>query len=148
MPDGVSIPVNVTTTSELFQPLAFGAGDLVAEATGFVKSILKVTVKDAELPARSVHVLLLVWFAPGAPDPPNVGLQPPKGTPEPPALSLPWKMIKTPVLFQPLLFGAGIKLALTVGAVLSMLMLFAVALLVLPERLYSFLLRTGWSRQL
>lgn len=59
MPETASAPVKVTTTSVLFQPLAFGVGDFVALAVGLVKSILKTTVVEPEFPARSVHVL--VW---------------------------------------------------------------------------------------
>jgi hypothetical protein len=64
-------------------------------------------------------------------DPPSKGLQPiSAGTPEPPG-SLPWKIIRTPELFQPLPFGLGINVAVTSGIVLSILT-FTVSVSVFP----------------
>jgi hypothetical protein len=49
--------VKVTVTSELFQPLAFGAGEIVAVTVGPVAGwIFKVTVAVREFPALSVAV--------------------------------------------------------------------------------------------
>ena len=61
--DGVrlqpSLQFQVTVTSDLFQPLAFGAGVFEANAiVGAVLSNLKLFEPDPTLPALSVHVRL------------------------------------------------------------------------------------------
>jgi len=67
MPERLSVPLNVTVTSVLFQPLASGTGDAVAVATGAVLSIFTTgDVTVAELPAASVTVTVPVKFEPWA----------------------------------------------------------------------------------
>jgi hypothetical protein len=53
MPDKASEQVNVTVTSVLFQPAAFGAGRGAAEMKGADWSMLSVTLVLAVLPALS-----------------------------------------------------------------------------------------------
>ena len=63
--DRLSVPVKLTVTFVLFQPLAFGAGKTDTLATGGVLSILMpVCVSWTVLPARSVHVAVADWLAP------------------------------------------------------------------------------------
>jgi len=58
--DKSSPQVNVTVTSELFQPLAFGAGDAVAAMEGRDLSTLTLVVVEAVLPALSAVVPVTV----------------------------------------------------------------------------------------
>ena len=61
MPERLSVPVKLTVTFVLFQPLAFGAGEAMAWAVGAVLSIFTGgDVKLPVLPAKSVAVTLPV----------------------------------------------------------------------------------------
>src|SRR5829696_8060301 len=62
-PERASPHVKWTVTSELFQPLALGAGLTEAEIVGSVRSILAETERVVELPATSETVLdTTVWL--------------------------------------------------------------------------------------
>ena len=57
--------VNVTVTLVLFQPAALGAGEGVAMIVGGATAwMFSVTLVVLELPALSVAVPLIFWFAP------------------------------------------------------------------------------------
>src|SRR5262245_51020313 len=65
IPESVSAPVKFTATSVLFHPLALGAGEAVALATGKVLSMFTGgDVAVAELPAPSVTMTSRLTFAP------------------------------------------------------------------------------------
>src|SRR5207247_1275554 len=67
--DRASVPVKVTVTSVLFQPLAFASGNWAAEAVGAVLSMLIPVLETGSLtlPALSVQVPGPdVWAAPSA----------------------------------------------------------------------------------
>jgi len=55
-PESESLHAKVTVTLELFQPLAFGAGDGVAVIVGGVLSMFTLTLVLDMLPALSVAV--------------------------------------------------------------------------------------------
>jgi hypothetical protein len=56
-PDSASVPLTVTVTGVLFQPLALGAGLAVAVATGAVVSMLMpIALAEPLLPARSTQL--------------------------------------------------------------------------------------------
>lgn len=60
--------MNVTVTGVLFQPLAFGAGEITEIIVGGVGAtvwILSVTVSVAEFPALSDAVPVNTWLRPG-----------------------------------------------------------------------------------
>ncbi len=85
---------------------------LVTATAGFVLST-SMSLAAAEalaLPAWSVHVPAADWFAPS----PNVIACVHAAMPDPPA-SVPLKLTTTSVLFQPLPFAAGARLAVAVG---------------------------------
>ena len=57
--------VKVTVTFELFQPLAFGAGDTDAVIVGATAGwMFSVTLAELGLPALSVAVPVMTWPAP------------------------------------------------------------------------------------
>src|SRR5712691_3988600 len=62
-PDGLSVAVNETVTSVLFPPPAFGDGDTIGRRTGGVLSRLMATCAVAILPALSIAVPVMIWFA-------------------------------------------------------------------------------------
>ena len=64
IPDKASEQVKVTVTGPLFQPLELGAGETTAVMVGDVRSMLRVTLAVAELPALSVAVPEIAWLAP------------------------------------------------------------------------------------
>src|SRR5207237_77138 len=64
--DKESLPEKVTTTSLLFPPAAFGAGEAAAVTTGLVLSMLTLTAIDALLPAMSSQVPFTDWIAPSS----------------------------------------------------------------------------------
>ena len=115
MPDVASLDENETVTSELFQPLEFGAGVREPAIVGAVLSSLTWIDAVAVLPTLSVTRVFLVTV-------PSVVTESLPGdtllTPEPPT-SLPVQVIDTFDLFQPAPFGAGAATPEAVGAVLS-----------------------------
>src|SRR5207249_4269745 len=65
MPDKASVPLNVTLTVPLFQPLLFESGVALAIAVGGVLSMLMpVCVSDTEFPAKSMQVPVADWPEP------------------------------------------------------------------------------------
>src|SRR5438093_2031545 len=121
----VSAQVKETVTSLLFQPLAFASGLRLPLITGAVLSILipPTVAGEAALPALSVHVPVLVNDCP-LPSalmvpPATVSVARPDCT-EPESAQV--KEAVTSVLFQLLAFASGLRLPLTTGAVLSILM--------------------------
>ena len=56
--------VQVTVGFVLFQPAAFGAGEIAPVIAGGVVATFRVTLTLAVLPATSVAVALITWFAP------------------------------------------------------------------------------------
>jgi len=117
-PESASLPLNVTVTSVLFQPLAFAPGLALALAVGAVLSMLmpEAVAGSLTLPALSVQVPEADWPAPSAARTAGaVQLAIPESA------SLPVNVTVTSVLFQPLAFAPGLALALAVGGVLSML---------------------------
>ena len=67
MPASGAVPgthVQVTVTFVLFQPAAFGAGEITPAIVGGAVPIFKVTVAVAAFPATSVAVPVTTWFAP------------------------------------------------------------------------------------
>jgi hypothetical protein len=115
-----------TVTLESFQPAAFGEGEALAMIMGAVSEILSVTCADAEFPAASVAVPLMIWLAPGVITTCGAG-----HVAIPERVSAQVKVTVTAELFQPAEFGAGEATAVIVGGVLSMLTV-TVALTLFP----------------
>jgi len=115
-PDNESTQLKLTVTSELFQPLAFGGGEVLAVILGGVLSRFTETVTVAEFPALSVHVPMSCWSAPSIRIKTG-GVR--EATPEPPSLSSHSKLTTTSELFQPLAFGVGVVLAVMIGGSVS-----------------------------
>src|SRR5437667_6673426 len=121
MPDRLSFPLKVTVTSVLFQPNALG-GSHAALAVGLVLSMLMLLTVDgsAALPATSTQlpVLVTVWLAPSVLTvaPATVLVATPDCT-APASAQL--KPTVTSTLFQPKAFGAGVRLPVITGFVLS-----------------------------
>ena len=63
-PERESLQMKLTITVELLQPLAFGVGKGFAVIAGGVLSMFNVTLVVAVLPALSVVVPEMTWFAP------------------------------------------------------------------------------------
>src|SRR5205809_529198 len=101
-PDKASEQANVTTTSVLFQPLAFGAGADVAVTVGAVLSIDTDVLADAEFPKLSVAVPETGWLTPSVDTTTDAGHE---ATPE--TASEQVNETVTSLLFQPFEFGAG-----------------------------------------
>lgn len=111
-PESASEQVKVTVTFELFQPLAFGAGDCSAVMIEGVLSRLIVTLVVAVFPAVSVAVPETTWFAPSVLTITGdgqvcIGLLP----------AVQVNVTVTFELFQPLAFGPGEATAVIVGGV-------------------------------
>ena len=115
-PESASEHAKVTVTLTLFQPLAFGKGDLELVATGGVLSkLIPEIVAEAEFPALSVQVEVLdcplpsivtIWGLTGAIATPDNG-------------SVQLKATVTSPLFHPLELGDGDLEPVTMGTVLS-----------------------------
>src|SRR5207244_1033390 len=122
MPDRLSFPLKVTVTSVLFQPNALGGTSRAALAVGLVLSMLMLLTVDgsAALPATSTQlpVLVTVWLAPSVLTvaPATVLVATPDCT-APASAQL--KPTVTSTLFQPKAFGAGLRLPVITGFVLS-----------------------------
>src|SRR5258706_13146401 len=131
MPESVVVTLNLIVTFMLFQPLAFAAGARLALTVGAVLSMLtRGEGIVATLPALSVTVTV-----PLTPWPSAVTVSVFTGVLEatPDRLSDVVKLKERSVLFQPLLFAAGLAAAkATVGGVLSSLTLIGAALVVRP----------------
>jgi hypothetical protein len=114
---GGSLQTKLTATSVLFQPAAFGLGETEAWMVGATLSSLTTTEPLPLLPSWSVAVAVFVtpavlpfWLS-------VAGLGP-LATPDPePSDAL--QVIVTLLLFQPAALGAGERLPVTVGPVLS-----------------------------
>ena len=96
MPDRASVPVKLTVTFVLFQPLAFGTGKALAEIVGGVLSMLRVKGVTLMLPALSVHVPPADWPAPSL-----LSVAALVHVSMPDSASVPVKLTVTSVLFQP-----------------------------------------------
>jgi hypothetical protein len=122
----VAVQVKVTDTSVLFQPAAFAAGEALSVIVGGVVAILTGTFTVVVLPATSVAVPVIVWFAPcvlsvcGAEHPANGAVPGAQAN-----------VTTTLELFHPAEFGAGETLNTMVGGVFPMLRM-TLAVLVLP----------------
>src|SRR5258708_3733541 len=114
IPDNTSRQLNVAVTAALFHPKALGGGTGVAVMLGAVLSRLMVTEVEAVLPARSVAVPWITWFAPSALTVTGAGQD---AIPE--VLSEHLKVTTTLVLFQPKLSTAGAAEAEITGGSLS-----------------------------
>jgi hypothetical protein len=126
-PDVASAAVNVMDTFVLFHPL--GAGPNVSVG-GVLSILIPLAVAGAlTLPALSVHDPDADWLAPS--EDKVTGLA---QLSIPDKLSVPLKLTVTSVLFQPLAFAAGARVAAPVGAVLSILILEMVKDAVFPAR--------------
>lgn len=101
-------------TSLLFQPFALGGGEAVALMTGGVVSMLSFTAVDAWLPALSVAVPVITWFAPCVVTWTGAGHV---AIPERESEQV--KLTATGVLFHPAAFAWGEATAAIVGGVLS-----------------------------
>src|SRR5437660_1225464 len=101
MPLSVSEQVNVTVVLELFQPAAFGGGLTVAETSGSVLSILRVTDVLALNPALFTAVPITTWYLPSVAT--GTG-EVQEATPRMGSEQL--KVTVTLELFQPAAFGA------------------------------------------
>src|SRR5262245_60041998 len=121
MPDRESLPLNVTVTSVLFQPLALGAGKAAADAVGTVLSIFTTgEVKVALLPAKSVTVTVPVTAAPSVES--TKGLAAGLVEPTPDSGSTGVNENETSLLFHPFPLAAGLAAPnVRVGAVASRL---------------------------
>jgi hypothetical protein len=127
-PDRLSVVVKENDTSVLCQPFPFAAGLALPNVTvGGVLSILNAgDVKVALLPALSVTVIVPLTELPSVVRSSGVAVGLVEATPERPSEVV--NGTETSVLFQPAAFAAGVAAPnVSVGAVLSMLMLLAVA---------------------
>src|SRR5437870_2994749 len=135
MPDRLSFPLKVTVTSVLFQPNALGGTSRAALAVGLVLSMLMLLTVDgsAPLPATSTQlpVFVTVWFAPSVLTvaPATVLVAMPDWT-APASTQL--KPTVTSTLFQPKVFGAGLRLPVITGLVLSIFTVTLPTALALP----------------
>src|SRR5438876_1112432 len=135
MPDRLSFPLKVTVTSVLFQPNALGGTSRAALAVGLVLSMLMLLTVDgsAALPATSTQlpVLVTVWLAPSVLTvaPATVLVAMPDCT-APASAQL--KPTVTSTLFQPKVFGAGLRLPSITGLVLSIFTVTLATALTLP----------------
>jgi hypothetical protein len=112
------VQVKLTVTLALFQPLVFAAGAADAAIEGSVSSTFNVVFAVAVLPALSVAVPEITWFAPLAET--NTG-EGHCATPDSESEQV--KFTVTLVLFHPEESGAGVPVAVIVGGVLSRLTL-------------------------
>src|SRR5439155_14126947 len=112
-----SVQVKLTVTSVLFQPFAFGCGDRVRVIPGAVLSKLMIAAVEATLPARSLAVPLIDWFAPSVT---TLTGEVTFATPE--RVSVAENVTVTSELFHPFAFAAGDCAAVSTGGVLSRLM--------------------------
>src|SRR5262249_33823653 len=101
-------------TSDLFQPAAFGAGLACAEIVGGVRSMAKVTLALAVLPALSTACPVTTWLAPSVLTATGAGQL---AIPE--VASVQVNVTVTLVLFQPPGFTSGFTAAVMVGGSLS-----------------------------
>ena len=132
-PDRESLPLNVTVTSVLFQPLALGAGNAAADAVGTVLSIITAgEVKVALLPAKSVTVTVPDTADPSAANTKGLADGLVEATPDRASAGV--NENETSVLFHPFPLAPGLAVPnVRVGAVLSMFIpLWATGELVLP----------------
>src|SRR5271154_5496427 len=115
MPEPESAQMNVTVTFELFQPLAFGAGEAAADIVGGVRSIFIVSVVLEVFPALSVQLAVTGVV-------PSVESVKGEGFPvAPESASLQVKVTVTGDLFHPAALGSGEGDAVMTGRVLSIL---------------------------
>src|ERR1700692_989716 len=109
-----AVQVKVTFTAELFQPLAFGSGEITGTMVGGVLPILSVTLAVLVFAAASVSVPLMTWFAPSVLTTCGLG-QLVMGAVE----AVQVKLTVTLVLFQPFALGPGQATATIDGKVSS-----------------------------
>ena len=135
MPDRLSFPLKVTVTSVLFQPKALGGTSRAALAVGLALSMLMLLTADesAALPATSTQlpVFVTVWFAPSVLTvAPATVLVATLDCTAPASAQL--KLTVTSTLFQPKAFGAGLRLPVITGLVLSIFTVTLPTALTLP----------------
>jgi hypothetical protein len=116
IPDTASLHENVTVTSSLCHPAAFGSLLNDALMVGRVLSMLKVTLVVEVFPAKSTAEPGMIWLAPSVA---TVIGSVQLSTPE--TASLQENLTTTSELFHPLPFAAGVAAAEIVGAALSIL---------------------------
>jgi hypothetical protein len=116
MPDPASVPLKLTVTFVLFQPLAFGAGKALALADGAILSIRTVTTLLAALTFPALSEVVCAVDEPEAVRSWSAGQD---TMPEPPSVQV--KCTVTLALYQPAAVGEVVAAATIVGAVLSIL---------------------------
>jgi hypothetical protein len=116
IPLRASAQLKVTVTLLLFHPALLGTGDNTVVTVGGVLSRLMTLEAVALLPATSIAVPVMVWFAASVL---TVCGEEHKAIPD--SKSAQVKLITTSLLFHPLAFGAGVAKALIVGIVSSIL---------------------------
>src|SRR5258708_5963817 len=132
MPESASEPANVTVTLVLFQPAAFGAGEILGTIEGGLVSIL--TVTDVEAVAPWPFVALHVNVVPLVSAPSIEVLQPVLEVIPVPVESVTLQLTVTGiVVFQPKPLGAGLTLATIVGGVGLVLVFVTVSWVVNPR---------------